>query len=289
MTTSRKILVTGATGKQGGAVAHRLLERGHTVRAMTRKPDGAAAQALAARGVELVTGALEDRASLDRALAGVDAVFAMTTPFEAGPAVETAQGLTIADAATAAGVHLVFTSVANADRATGIPHFDSKFVVEQHITAIGARATVIAPAYFMENIGFARAQMREGVYPLPLTPTRKLAQVALADIAAVAVAVLEQPERHVGKRYDIAGDELTAEEQIAIMARASGHAFHFFQVPMEMIRGAMGDDGVLMYEWFESTGYTIDRAALAAALPEVTWTSFEAWARGFDWAAFLAA
>ncbi len=273
------ILVTGATGKQGGAVARGLLGRGHTVRAFTRKADGAAAKALAAAGAQLAVGALEDRASLDRAIAGVDAVFSMGTPFEQGPEVEVKQGVTVADAAKAAGAYLVYTSVASADRATGIPHFDSKYRVEQHIRTIGARAAIIAPVYFMENAYFTEEQLKAGVYATPLTAGRKLAQIALDDIAGCAIAALEDPAGFAGTRHDLAGDEVSGDDVVAILSRVSGRSFSYFQVPMDMIRQGMGEDGVLMYEWFERTGYAVDRAALGRAFPAVTWTSFEAWAR----------
>src|SRR3954463_16812025 len=126
------VLVTGATGKQGGAVTRELLRKGHRVRALTRKATGAAAQELARLGAEVVTGDLEDRSSVDAAMRGVDAGFAAGTPFEGGPESETRQGIHVADAAKAAGVYLVYSSVANADRKTGIPHFDSKAEVEKH-------------------------------------------------------------------------------------------------------------------------------------------------------------
>ena len=282
------VLVTGATGKQGGAVARQLAKQGHRVRALTRNTGAPAAQALAALGVEVVQGDLEDRASVDRALVGMEAIFSVGTPFERGPEAETRQGIVAADAAAAAGAYLVYTSVANADRETGIPHFDSKAGVEQHIRARGIEAAIIAPAYFMENAFFGLAQLRQGVYGSPLTPTRRLMQVAVSDIAGAAVAALEHRGRYAGKRFDLAGDELTGEEVVAILSKVTGRPFSYFQVPMEMIRGAMGEDGVKMYECFERTGYTVDRAALRRDFPEVPWVSFEAWARAQDWTKLLA-
>lgn len=273
------ILVTGATGKQGGAVARGLLGRGHTVRAFTRKADSEAARALADAGAQIFVGALEDRTSLDRAVAGADAVFSMGTPFEKGPDVEVTQGITVADAAKASDAYLVYTSVGSADRATGIPHFDSKYRVEQHIRSIGARAAVIAPVYFMENAYFTVDQLKAGIYATPLTPRRTLAQIAVDDIARCAIAALESPEHFAGTRHDLVGDEVSGEEAVAILSRVSAKPFSYFQVPMPMIRERMGEDGALMYEWFERTGYTVDRAALARAFPGVTWTSFETWAR----------
>src|SRR3954470_22430664 len=124
MTNSLRVLVTGGTGKQGGEVARRLLDNNHTVRAITRKPDSPAAAELARRGAEIVQADLTDRDSLDRALQGVDSVFSIATPFEKGIEAEVAQGVTMADAAKDAGVFLLYSSVADADRNTGIPHFE---------------------------------------------------------------------------------------------------------------------------------------------------------------------
>ena len=284
------VLVTGATGKQGGGVARRLLERGHKVRAFTRNADSPAAKAIAGLGAEIATGSLEDRAALDRAAAGVDAVFAMGTPFEAGMEAETRQGIAAADAAKAAGAYLVYTSVGSADKKTGIPHFDSKYEVEKHIAKIGAKASIVAPVYFMENAtAFSRDQLREGVYATPLTAGRKLAQVAVADIAAYAVLALENPDRFAGKRVDIAGDDVSGNDAVEILSRVTGKKFQYFQVPMDMIRQRMGDDGAKMYEWFERVGYSCDRAALERDCPEVKWHSFEAWAREQDWKAIFGA
>ncbi len=280
MPTKIKVLVTGATGKQGGSVARLLLEHGQSVRALTRKPEAPAARALADRGVELVQGDLTDRAAMDAAVRGVDAVFSMSTPFGAGTQTETVQGVTVADAAKAAGVFLLYTSVANADKQTGIPHFDSKFEVEKHIRAIGLEAAIIAPVYFMENLFFGRDQLKKGVYGVPVPPALKLAQIAVEDIGAVAVAVLENRARHAGKRYDIAGDELTGADCARILSTVAGRTFQYFQVPLDVIRkGRGGDDSARMYAWFESTGYSFDRALLAREFPTVKWTSFETWVK----------
>jgi uncharacterized protein YbjT (DUF2867 family) len=287
MTTSLKTLVTGATGKQGGAVARLLLDHGHAVRAVTRNPSSPAATALTHAGVEVVMGDLADRDAMNRAVRGMDAVYSMATPFEAGTAAETKQGTTTADATRDAGAFLLYSSVGDANRQTGIPHFDSKYAVEQHIHAIGVRATIIGPAYFMENVAYLQAQMRNNVYPTPLTPDRKLAQVSLPDIAAVSVTVLENSSRYTGKRFDISGDEVSANDTIRILSDITGRTFTHYQLPMEMVRNTMGEDGALMFEYFERTGYHVDRDELAREFPDVRWTSFESWARAFDWDAFL--
>ncbi|TIU92277.1 MAG: NAD-dependent epimerase/dehydratase family protein, partial [Mesorhizobium sp.] len=137
MTTKRSVLVTGATGQQGGAVARALLSSGHRVKALTRRPDSDAARQLASAGVEIVASDLGDTASVVKAAKDVDTMFLMGNSYEAGIAEETRQGIVAADAAKAAGVgHLIYSSVADADKNTGIPHFESKYLVEQHVAGL---------------------------------------------------------------------------------------------------------------------------------------------------------
>jgi uncharacterized protein YbjT (DUF2867 family) len=270
-------------------VVKSLLERGHEVRAVTRDTDSAKARELANAGVRLIRMSLEDAPVFTKALEGATSLFAMTTPFEGGPQAETRQGIAAADAAKAAGVDLVFTSASSANRQTGIPHFDSKYEVEKHIARIGVRATIPAPAYFMENLHFGKEQLRKGIYAAPLPPTRQLVHIAVADIGAVAVRIFEDPGRYAGKRLDLGGDELTGNDVVAILSRVTGRPFTYFQVPQDVIRQRMGEDGVRMFEWFNTVGYTVDREALRREFPDVAFHDFESWARAQDWATLLQA
>jgi uncharacterized protein YbjT (DUF2867 family) len=281
------VAVTGATGNQGGAVVKGLLERGHEVRAVTRTTDAAKARELANAGVTLIRASLEDTAALTKALEGATSLFAMTTPFGGGTQVERRQGISAANAAKAAGVHLVFTSVGSANRQTGVPHFDSKYEVEKHIGNIGVRATILAPVYFMENLLFGREQLAKGIYAAPLPPTRRLAQVAVADIGAVAVRLLEDPGRFAGKRFDLAGDELTGNDVIAVLSRVTLRPFTYFQVPLDVFRQRMGEDQAKMAEWFDRVGFAADRAALRREFPDVAFHDFESWAKALDWNTLL--
>ena len=281
------VVVTGSTGNQGGAVARGLLERGHKVRAVTRDPNSSQAKSLANAGATLVVASLEDTAAIRKALEGATSLFAMTTPFGGGTDAETRQGVAAADVAKAAGVHLVFTSVNSANRQTGVPHFDSKYEVEKHIAKVGVLATILAPAFFMENLYFGKEQLANGIYAVALPPTSKLAQIAVADIGAVAVRVLENAGRFTGKRFDLASDDLTGNDVVAILSRVTGRPFAYDQVPLDVIRQRMGEDGARMYEWFERVGFTVDRAALHREFPDVAFHDFESWAKTQDWNALL--
>jgi uncharacterized protein YbjT (DUF2867 family) len=280
------VVVVGATGKQGGAVARGLLDRGHEVRVVTRNPDSVKAKDLANTGARLITASLEDTAALTKALEGATSLFAMTTP-RGGTDAETRQGVSAAEAAKAAGVHLVFTSVGSANRQTGIPHFESKYAVEKHIAKIGVRATILGPVYFMENLYFGREQLAKGIYGVPIPPTRELAQVAVADIGAVAVRVLEDESRFAGTRFDLASDELTGNDVVAILSRITGRPFTYYQVPLDVVRQRMGEDSAMMYEWFDRVGYTVDRGALRREFPDIAFRDFETWAKAQDWKALL--
>ena len=285
MSQTRTVLVTGATGNQGGAAAKALLSRGHRVRALTRNPASPAAQLLAAQGAELVPGDFSDSGSLRRAATGVDAVFAMGTPYVAGREDEVQQGLAIADAARATGVgHLIYASVASADRRTGVPHFDSKYRVEEYIAALGVPYTISAPVYFMENAlaPWSLPALRQGRLARALPAERKLQQIAVSDIGAFVAVLVERRESVFGRRFDIAGDELSGEEEAAILSRISGREIRYEALPAAALR-AQSEEMALMFEWFDRVGYAADIDGLRREFPEVRWQRFAAWAREQDW------
>jgi uncharacterized protein YbjT (DUF2867 family) len=275
MSSPPSVLVTGATGQQGGALARLLLAQGRHVRALTRKVDSPAASDLRDRGAELAVGDFDDRASLERAMRGADAVYLMATPSEAGVEAEIRQGKAATEVARAAGVqHLVYSSVSDADRQTGVPHFDSKYAIEQHIRGLGIAYTIIAPAFFMENLDLQG--VREGRLALPLPPSRKLQQTAVADIAGFAALVLQRREPFLGKRLNIASDELTGLEMADILSGVTGHTVEYVEVPLESVGS---EDLARMFEWFDRVGYSADIPALRGEYPEVGWQTFEVWAR----------
>jgi len=138
--------------------------------------------------------------------------------------------------------------------------------------------TILAPVFFMENLSFGKEQLAKGVYASALPPTRKLAQVAVADIGAVAVRVLEDAERFAGRRFDLAGDELTGKEVVAVLSRVTGRPFSYSQIPLDVLR-QRSEDYAKMTEWFDRVGYTVDRAALRREFPDVAFHDFESWRR----------
>ena len=280
MSNAKTVLVTGATGQQGGAVARSLLAAGHRVRGMTRNVGSEAARALGALGAQMVAGDFARPDSLSEAVAGVDAVFAMSTPFEGGEAAEIAQGIALVDAAASAAVgHFIYASVASADKNTGIPHFDSKYEVEKHLGSSSLDWSVVAPVYFMENLFFPQSleALRTGTYAIAMPSDVPLQQVAVADIGAFGALVVDQKDTFVGRRVDIAGDALTSAESAEALSRVLDVPIANYEIPIDQIR-AFSEDFALMYEWFVDTGYSVDVEGLRAAYPSVGWQRFTDWA-----------
>ena len=223
MANERTVLITGATGKQGGATARALAGKGFKIRAMTRKPESDAAKAIAREtGADLVQGDLNDPASLKNALNGAWGVFAVQNTWEAGVAGEEEQGKRIANLAKEAGVqHYVYTSVGSAHRKTGIPHFDNKFRIEDTVRSLKFPSHVILrPVFFMENLTSPWFLNGDNLYAA-LAPTTRLQMIAVDDIGRIRRACLhrrsevEPPrDRHCRRRADDAGDGRGAEQRV---------------------------------------------------------------------------
>ncbi|WP_067480000.1 NmrA/HSCARG family protein [Actinomadura hibisca] len=262
MTDTRTVLVTGATGNQGGATARALLQRGWAVRALVRAPGGPAAQDLRKLGAELVQGDLEDPASLRRAAAGVHGVFSVQ-PLAYEPetlAAEVRQGKAVADAAAEAGVqHLVYSSVGGAERGTGIDHFESKAEIEAHIRTLALPTTILRPVFFMNNLLHYADATGERVMELPVLPDRPMQLIASDDIGRIAATAFDEPAGFLGTELEIAGDELSFARVAEIYQRVSGVPTRLVPLPIEE----------RMFEWFAEDGYRADVSALRKRFPEL--------------------
>jgi uncharacterized protein YbjT (DUF2867 family) len=278
----RLIVVAGSTGKQGGAVARSLLDRGFRVRALTRNPQKPEAQALAEQGAEVVQGDMEDRSSMERALEGAYGVFSVQNFWETGYDREVQQGKTVADAAKDAGVeHFVYTSVGSAHRQTGIPHFESKWEVEEHVRQSGLPYTILRPVYFMQNWEWTREPILGGTLAQPLDPDKPFQHVAVEDVGAFATIAFEHSERWIGREVDLGGDEQTMPEIAETFGRVIGREVSYYQVPWDQFEEQMGEEAAVMYRWFNDVGYEADIATLKQEYPELT--TFERYLRSHGW------
>jgi uncharacterized protein YbjT (DUF2867 family) len=260
MANDRKILITGATGKQGGATLRHLQGKGFSLRAMTRKPDGEAGKALAKLGAEVVAGDLDDAASIQRALEGVWGVFAVQNTWEAGVEKEEEQGKRIAKLARERGVqHYVYTSVGSAHLKTGIPHFDNKSRIEDTVRGLGFPSHVILrPVFFMENL-LSPWTLNGDKLMAAMKPTTRLQMIAVEDIGKYGALAFTQAAELNRKEIDIGGDAPTMPEAAAVLSQALGKKLEFMPIPIAAVR-QNSEDAAIMFEWFESTGYSADIA-----------------------------
>lgn len=277
------IAVTGATGQQGGAVVRRLLADGWKLRGLTRDPDKVGSRDLAAAGVEVVAGDMEQRAQLDAAFKGAYGVFSVQNYWL--PAVgfegEVRQGKNVADAALAAGVkHLVYSSVGAAPRGMGQKHFESKWIIEQYIQSLKIPCTILRPVAFMENYNWSRAQILNGYLPgRGIRPEKATQIIAVEDIAFFAALAFKDPKAFLGRTLELAGDELTDAQVAGVLAKVIGRPV---EVSAPNPRAGQDEAEVkASFNFFNGEAYTADIPALRKLHPGLL--TFEQYLRKHGW------
>jgi uncharacterized protein YbjT (DUF2867 family) len=288
--SNRTILVTGATGHQGGAVAHHLLKRGNfQVRALVRDKHKPAAQSLHRLGAELFVGDLDQQASLEHALQGVYGVFSVQG-LNDGIEAEIREGKALVDVAKALGIgHFVYSSVGSVERNTGVPHFDSKFQIEEYVRASGLPYTILRPVFFLYNyngmrsrsVGSAESIVETGTLSQPLSPDTKLQQLSEEDYGEMVADVFARFTDFANREIEVASGEMTMPEVAAAFTRVLGKKVAYQQIPFEAFEQQAGAEMTTMYRWFENVGYGADLAQLKRDLPAPT--DFDSYLREHDW------
>lgn len=298
--TVARVLITGATGMQGGAALHGLLRAGHPVTAFVRDPSSVASLALAEQGVTLAVGDLDDLASLEAACEGHDAVFSVQMPGvdPADPGAEQRQARNIATAAKQAGVrHIVHTSVSAVgwrDQHPGYElsplmqaYWDGKEGAEEEVRQAGLEQwTIFRPAFYMDNY---LSPKREWQFPDLLhdelitatSPDTELALINAADFGAAVAAAVAEPDKFDRAEIELAGDSLTHPQIAEIMSQAAGRhitAISLSHAETETRFGAPTADSQV---WNDHVGYPATPAH--AARYGLNTTTFEQWAPRQDW------
>jgi uncharacterized protein YbjT (DUF2867 family) len=284
---NRVVLVAGATGMLGGKAVDALLARGKKVRALVR--EGTDSGALAAKGVEVVRGDLLDPASLDRAMAGADAVVTTAAGYtmrRKGDSLEKVDGQgnrNLVDAARRAGLRrFVFTSILTCDQAPGVPHFWQKKLIEDHLEASGVPFVSLRPGAFLGGGGggdwLARG-LRKGRVMRLGSGTVPWTYIHPDDVARCLALAVDEP-RVVGRRIDLGFDRPVSLAELAgLFSQEMGR-------PVKLASGAplrtafrlmalwkpFARDALAMFDYFETGRYVADtrrQAELFGPVPKV--------------------
>jgi uncharacterized protein YbjT (DUF2867 family) len=277
------IAVTGAAGQQGGAVSRKLLAEGWKVRALTRDPQKPMAIELAALGAEILAGDMDRLPELEQAFEGAHGVFSVQNYWipSVGFDGEVRQGKAVADAAKAAGVaHLVYSSVGAAHRGMGQKHFESKWIIEQHIQTLSIPSTILRPVAFYENFSRQRADILNGRFEgMGLRPEKERQMIAVEDIAVFAAVAFADPKTFPGRTIELAGDSLTESQIAEIFAKVIGR-------PVALRVGSGRRPGSeeemkAMFAFFNGQAYDADIPALRKIHPGLL--TFEQYLRKSGW------
>jgi uncharacterized protein YbjT (DUF2867 family) len=267
----RVVVVTGATGRQGGAVARRLLAGGGRVRAVTRSPASRPARLLAALGAELVRADMADLDEMRKACAGAQGVFSVQNAMSSGEQDELAQGKNVADAAAHCGVeHLVYGSAGPGAPGTGVAAWDVKLDVAEHARRIGLPLTVLRPMAFMELMTDKDLYPPVAVWhlmPRLVGEDRPLPWLSAADLGAIAARAFADPATCVGMDIGLAADVRSLAECRAVWRRVTGHAPRRFPMPVWMFERFVGRDLTRMWRWLAEHDVDADVTRTRSLLP----------------------
>jgi len=284
--SDKAVLVTGATGRQGGAVIRHMRPKGWKLRALTRNSNGYAAQELARQGVELVQADLEDPASLERAVRGVYGIYSVQDFWSVGFRREVLQGKNLADAAEKAGVeHFVYGSVGGAERNTGISPWETKWEIEKYIRQLRLPVTILRPVAFMETYHILGVEigLLNGQLVHPVRGDKTFQTIATDDIGAFAALAFGRPKEFIGMELEIAGSELTNRQAAEVFSRVLSRPVKFLKLPMLIVKLFMDKEFYRMSRWFNNGGFQANVAELRRKYPEAHLHTLEEWLREDGW------
>lgn len=250
MAAKKIIAVVGATGAQGGGLVKAILndpQSEFAVRAITRDPNSAASQALAAAGAEVVAGDVEDLASLTTAFTGAYGAYCVTFFWNHfSPEKENQSAQNMAQAAKAAGLkHVIWSTLEDTRKWVPlgdnrmptlmgkykVPHLDAKGESDHYFTDAGVPTTFLLTSFYWDNLihfGMGPKKDAEGMlqFTMPMGDA-PLSGIAAEDIGACAYGIFKAGDRFIGQRVGIAGDHLTGAEMAASMRKALGQPVHY--------------------------------------------------------------
>lgn len=252
------VFVTGITGNQGGAVARHLIAGGHKVSGLTRDANAEKAQQWKNQGVAIIKGNLNDPTTYASAISNSDAIY-LVQPLQ-GKANEIEQGKQFLDIVKSKGnKHLVYASVLGADLDTGIPHFESKYALEQYIKSSNIAHTILRPASFYENYLHPQVAsgIKKGKFVSPLDKSCKQQMIGVDDIGKIAAQVFSNSEKYALKTLSIATDENEVGNAPQLFSKALGKPVAYKKLPGILVRLAMGKDLHKMFKYMNQNNFCV--------------------------------
>jgi uncharacterized protein YbjT (DUF2867 family) len=269
--SNRMVAVTGATGRQGGAVTAHLLAAGWRVRALTRKPNGAPARRLAALGAEVVGADMADRDALVRAFSGAHGVYSVQNSMISGVEAEITQGKNVGEAAKHVNVqHLVYGSAGLGFAGTGVGSWESKLTVQAHLESLGLPLTVLRPTAFMELMtdrDFFPPVSTWNLMPRFTGPDTPIGWICVDDLGAVAALAFADTDRFVGRTIGLVADVQSNDECRDTWREVTGRPPRRYPMPVWMFKRFVGTDLITMWQWLRTERPDFDPSETRALLP----------------------
>jgi len=248
---NKTIFVTGGTGNQGSAVARSLIKNGFKVKVLTRNASSPKIQSLKNLDAEIIEGDLNNRETFQNALKDVDGIFCVLT-YNYGVEKEIKQGIQLADLARVHDIkHFLYSSVIGADLNTGIPHWESKFKIENHIKQLGLPFTIIRPTSLYENFLFPQVKSRilKGKLASPVNKDVVQQFISSKDIGEISASIFMNPDKYLGKTITVAAEELDMKKVADTFTEVMGKEIKYQKLPMLITRLVMGKDNAKMFKW----------------------------------------
>jgi uncharacterized protein YbjT (DUF2867 family) len=243
----KTIFVTGATGNQGGAATRNLLSNGFHVKALVRNP----AKLNTHENLRIIKGDLNDPDTYKDHLTDSDAVFC-NLHFREGVDKEVNQGIDLINLAKASHIkYFIYSSVVACDLNTGVPHWESKFQIENYLKASGIDFAIIRPSSFYENLLFPQVKSRilKGKLVLPTRKDKVQQFMSAADIGKIVTTMFSEPGKYRNTTTELAADQMNGEELALLLSKAMKRRIKYQQLPMFITRLVMGRGLAKMFSW----------------------------------------
>ncbi len=258
MESKKNIFITGLTGNQGSAVAKYQLEQNNSIFGLTRNANSEKAKQWKAKGIKVIEGNLNNPETFQSYLDQADIIYLVQALQRKDK--EILQGKHFIDSIKPeSNTHLIYASVLGADLNTAVPHFESKFEIENYIKSKNLNYTILRPASFYENHLFPRVvnDIQKGKYISPLNTSCKQQMIGIDDIGKIAATIISNKEKYNNKTISIATDEWQIGDIPQVFSEAINRPVKYKKLPGFIARLAMGKDLFKMFKYMNQNDFCV--------------------------------